>query len=258
MPITRTSELRVQRSPQPADLRPSRRIRRRRARRRSAPCPSSMPSLPSSFDSGEPRCTSQIVAAMYRKNCRYSDCQFSATSTANADDVTNRSQPIWLSPWLSCSWLYTASPVSDCPSSATRKISPKNRPKPLSLNTRFIPIPSSLQHGNRDHEGQSDADHGEPCREHPSHPSTRPSLHSRMACQAPGAPCCGDEPATRGVSQEHGVAGERHLSGQSVRGGVNRVAAGARSSAARASGHGVSASSSSSESVCGASSPQAA
>jgi len=24
---------------------------------------------------------------MYRKNCRYSDCQFSATSTANSEEV---------------------------------------------------------------------------------------------------------------------------------------------------------------------------
>jgi hypothetical protein len=30
---------------------------------------------------------------MYRKNCRYSDCQFSATSTANSEDVTYAARP---------------------------------------------------------------------------------------------------------------------------------------------------------------------
>jgi hypothetical protein len=47
----------------------------------------STPALCSSFDSGEPRWTSQTVAKRNRKNCRYSDCQFSATSTANRDVV---------------------------------------------------------------------------------------------------------------------------------------------------------------------------
>jgi len=28
-----------------------------------------------------------MVSMMYRKNCRYSDCQFSATSTANSEEV---------------------------------------------------------------------------------------------------------------------------------------------------------------------------
>jgi len=31
---------------------------------------------------------SHTVRTMKRKNCRYSDCQFSATSTANWEDVT--------------------------------------------------------------------------------------------------------------------------------------------------------------------------
>jgi len=38
--------------------------------------------------------TSQIVAAMNRKNCRNSDCQFSATSTTNSEEVTNSTKPI--------------------------------------------------------------------------------------------------------------------------------------------------------------------
>ena len=33
----------------------------------------------------DPRWTSQVVATMYSANWRYSDCQFSATSTAKAD-----------------------------------------------------------------------------------------------------------------------------------------------------------------------------
>ncbi|HET8592586.1 MAG TPA: hypothetical protein VFL56_02900, partial [Solirubrobacterales bacterium] len=37
----------------------------------------SRPCLPGSFDSGEPRSTSQIVASMKSMNWRYSDCQFS-------------------------------------------------------------------------------------------------------------------------------------------------------------------------------------
>ena len=39
------------------------------------------------FDSGEPCCTSQTVAKMNRKNCRYSDCQFSATSMMKWDEL---------------------------------------------------------------------------------------------------------------------------------------------------------------------------
>jgi hypothetical protein len=40
------------------------------------------------LDSVEPRCTSHTVPRMKSVNCRYSDCQFSMTSTAYADDVT--------------------------------------------------------------------------------------------------------------------------------------------------------------------------
>jgi hypothetical protein len=47
-------------------------------------------SSPGGLDSVEPRWTSQIVATMKRVNCRYSDCQFSMTSTMNADEVTYR------------------------------------------------------------------------------------------------------------------------------------------------------------------------
>ena len=47
-----------------------------------------MPTSSGFFDSVEPRCTSQTVTRIMRKNCRYSDCQFSATSTAKLEDVT--------------------------------------------------------------------------------------------------------------------------------------------------------------------------
>jgi len=48
-----------------------------------------MPSSPGSFDSGEPRWMSQIVAPMKTKNCRNSDCQFSLTSTRKSEELTN-------------------------------------------------------------------------------------------------------------------------------------------------------------------------
>jgi hypothetical protein len=44
--------------------------------------------LSSDFDSGEPFCSSHTVSRMKRKNCRYSDCQFSATSTPKLAEVT--------------------------------------------------------------------------------------------------------------------------------------------------------------------------
>ena len=46
------------------------------------------PGLSSSFDSGEPRCRSQIVVRMNSVNWRYSDCQFSSTAVPNADETT--------------------------------------------------------------------------------------------------------------------------------------------------------------------------
>ena len=42
---------------------------------------------PMLLDSGEPRCTSHTVSMMNSRNCRYSDCQFSATSTAKVEDI---------------------------------------------------------------------------------------------------------------------------------------------------------------------------
>jgi hypothetical protein len=45
---------------------------------------------PTGLDSGEPRCTSQTVATMNSRNCRYSDCQFSATSTAKSEEMRRR------------------------------------------------------------------------------------------------------------------------------------------------------------------------
>src|SRR3954451_23882985 len=50
----------------------------------------STPSSPGSLDSVDPRWTSQTVARMYSVNCRYSDCQFSMTSTQKAEEVTYR------------------------------------------------------------------------------------------------------------------------------------------------------------------------
>src|SRR3954447_25575017 len=47
----------------------------------------SPPSLPRSLDSGEPFWTSHTVTSAKSVNCRYSDCQFSITSTAKDDDV---------------------------------------------------------------------------------------------------------------------------------------------------------------------------
>src|SRR3954447_7063613 len=47
----------------------------------------SRPSLPSCLDSVEPFCTSQTVNSTKSVNCRYSDCQFSMTSTQNEDEV---------------------------------------------------------------------------------------------------------------------------------------------------------------------------
>src|SRR4051794_36095496 len=47
----------------------------------------SSPSSPGAVDSVEPRCISHTVAVIIRKNWRYSDCQFSETSTAKLDEV---------------------------------------------------------------------------------------------------------------------------------------------------------------------------
>jgi hypothetical protein len=47
----------------------------------------SAPTLSSSLDSGDPFCTSQTVRKMNRKNWRYSDCQFSSTSTPKLAEV---------------------------------------------------------------------------------------------------------------------------------------------------------------------------
>ena len=47
----------------------------------------SRPALSSGLDSREPRWATQTVSTMNRKNRRYSDCQFSARSTANSEEV---------------------------------------------------------------------------------------------------------------------------------------------------------------------------
>ncbi len=48
----------------------------------------SRPALSSSFDSGEPRCSSQTVNRMNSVNWRYSDCQFSITAFPKSDETT--------------------------------------------------------------------------------------------------------------------------------------------------------------------------
>lgn len=65
----------------------------------------SVPSSPGFFDSDDPRCTSQIVSRMKSVNSRYSDCQFSAMSTAKEEDVTYRSHEISCSPAVLAAWL---------------------------------------------------------------------------------------------------------------------------------------------------------
>src|SRR5215208_2212588 len=48
----------------------------------------SVPALSSSLDSGEPFWSSHTVVRMKRKNCRYSDCQFSITAWPKLEDTT--------------------------------------------------------------------------------------------------------------------------------------------------------------------------
>ena len=48
----------------------------------------SPPALSSSFDSGEPRWSSQTVSRMKSVNWRYSDCQFSITALPKSDETT--------------------------------------------------------------------------------------------------------------------------------------------------------------------------
>src|SRR3954452_4364607 len=65
----------------------------------------SIPMSSREVDSGEPFCTSQTVRKMKRKNCRYSDCQFSATSTPKLADVTYRPNEMGSMPSAVCCWL---------------------------------------------------------------------------------------------------------------------------------------------------------
>jgi hypothetical protein len=50
----------------------------------------------------DPRWTSHTVPNAYRKNCRYSDCQFSATSTAKLEDMRYSPRDTGSAPWLTC------------------------------------------------------------------------------------------------------------------------------------------------------------
>src|SRR5829696_2217644 len=71
----------------------------------------SRPTWSSDLDSGEPFCSSQTVRKMNRKNCRYSDCQFSATSVAKLDEVRYRPSETGGSPSVICCWLKSACPA---------------------------------------------------------------------------------------------------------------------------------------------------
>src|SRR5215207_1088389 len=64
----------------------------------------SRPTSSTGLDSVDPRCTNHTVASTNTKNCRYSDCQFSATSTANDDEVTY-CQIVTGSPPVASCWL---------------------------------------------------------------------------------------------------------------------------------------------------------
>jgi hypothetical protein len=89
------------------------------------------------LDSGEPFCTSHTVRKMYRKNCRYSDCQFSATSTPKLAEVTYRPQETRGRPSAICCWLKSAWPAIDWPTSTSRNRVPKTRLIELSRRNLF-------------------------------------------------------------------------------------------------------------------------
>jgi hypothetical protein len=86
----------------------------------------SAPALSSFFDSGEPFWTSQTVIRMNSVNWRYSDCQFSVTSTQNADDCTHRHSEMVSSWWATWSWLKSAWPTNDWATSDARNAARKN------------------------------------------------------------------------------------------------------------------------------------
>jgi hypothetical protein len=87
----------------------------------------SVPSLPGSLESEEPRCTSQTVAKTYRENCRYSDCQFSMTSTPKDDEVTWSRKDTVGRPFATCRALWSAVPAIAWPTRVTRKSPPNTR-----------------------------------------------------------------------------------------------------------------------------------
>src|SRR6478735_8915987 len=132
---------------------------------------------------------------MYRKNCRYSDCQFSATSTAKLDDVRYCPRLTCCSPSVSCWLLYSATPVRACPARAARNISPKNNANPWSRHTVFMMGPRSpVQQPDGDEVGQPDRDGRQVAPEGDSHRSS--PLHGAVvgAFVACGAPGSGDQP----------------------------------------------------------------
>ena len=65
----------------------------------------SCPASSGFFDSVDPRWISQIVARMKSVNWRYSDCQFSITSTQKTDEATYRPSVSGSAWWATCSWL---------------------------------------------------------------------------------------------------------------------------------------------------------
>src|SRR5687768_15562578 len=84
-----------------------------------------------SLDSGEPFCTSQTVSTMKSRNCRYSDCQFSETSTAKLEEVTYCQKLISSNPEATCSSLKYATPEKAWPASESRNSSPNAMLRPL-------------------------------------------------------------------------------------------------------------------------------
>src|SRR5690606_21837771 len=108
-----------------------------------------------------------MVARMKRKNCRNSDCQFSATSTRNSEDVTKSPHPIGACPCIWSSSLLFAQPAKDWPTMATTKIAKNPRLSALSWISRRMSAPCERQD---DHHRQPDDDDRRPHPEHDPHP----------------------------------------------------------------------------------------
>ena len=84
-PITSSSEFLVQSAPDPGDLRPARRVRLSMLTY-ALILVGPRPSVPSCFDSGEPRCRSQTVSSL-KSVTEGIRCQFSITAVPNSEDT---------------------------------------------------------------------------------------------------------------------------------------------------------------------------